>query len=241
MRLILMGIEYAGKRTLAVEISRWWAAQTGGEFHGPPHIAFHDHFTVPHVVHATGHGGHKELSEKQMLTLNPGLMEQYQRYQIVQKLTPGYVRMPDLFLIDWVYSDAVYAPMYYGYGGPGQYGERRTMARRQEAEVLTLMPDMVLVLMHAKPEEVRKRIREAKSPFPDRHQDTFFQESDTVTVLERFQRQYDDSLISSKFTLDTTDATVEETLGEFIDQVRQYITPEDRLRVLSNGGSLGRP
>ena len=241
MRLILTGIEYAGKRTLAVEISRWWAGQTGGEFRGPPDLAFHDHFTVPHVVHAMGHEDHKELSEKQMLALNPGLMEQYQRYQIVNKLTPGYVRMPDLFLIDWFYSDAVYAPLYYGYGGPGQYADRTIMARRQEAEALALMPDFVLVLMEATPEEIRKRIGEAKSPFPRRHKDTLFQEKDTEAVLERFQRQYDVSLFSRKFTLETTDATVDETLGEFIEQVRAYITPEDRLRVISYGGSLGRP
>ena len=29
MRLILTGIEYAGKRTLGIEMSRWWAKQTG--------------------------------------------------------------------------------------------------------------------------------------------------------------------------------------------------------------------
>ena len=54
MRLTLMGCEYAGKRTLGVEIARWWAEQTGSEFHEPPQMSFHDHFTVPHVVHAGG-------------------------------------------------------------------------------------------------------------------------------------------------------------------------------------------
>ena len=37
MRLILTGIEYAGKRTLGIEKSRWWPEQTGEEFLEPPH------------------------------------------------------------------------------------------------------------------------------------------------------------------------------------------------------------
>ena len=60
MRLILTGIEYAGKRTLGIEISRWWAQQTGEEFLEPPHFMFHDHFTLPHVVHTMGDEDHKE-------------------------------------------------------------------------------------------------------------------------------------------------------------------------------------
>ena len=60
MRLILTGIEYAGKRSLGIEISRWWADQTGEEFLEPPHLSFHDHFTLPHVVHTMGHEDHKE-------------------------------------------------------------------------------------------------------------------------------------------------------------------------------------
>ena len=228
-----MGIEYAGKRTLGIEISRWWAGQTGEEFLEPPHLAFHDHFTVPHVVHAMGHDHHKELSEKQMLALNPGLMEHYQRYQIFNKLTPGYTDMADLFLIDWYYSDAVYAPLYYGYGGPGQYADRRLMARSLDADVLSLMPDMVLVLMKASPEAIRRRVREAVSPFPGRHKDTLFDEKDTETVLERFEEEYERSLFSRKFVLDTTSATVKESLSEFMRQIKPFITADDRLRLLS--------
>ena len=69
MRLILTGIEYAGKRTLGIEISRWWAQQTGEEFLEPPHLAFHDHFTLPHVVHTMGHEDHKEKTEIELLSL----------------------------------------------------------------------------------------------------------------------------------------------------------------------------
>jgi hypothetical protein len=170
-----------------------------------------------------------------MLALNPGLMEHYQRYQIFNKLTPGYVEMADLFLIDWYYSDAVYAPLYYGYGGTGQYADRRLMARSLDADVLSLMPDMVLVLVKASPEVIRRRVIEARSPFPGRHKDTLFQAEDTETVLERFEEEYERTLFSRKFVLDTTSATAEESLSEFIRQIKPFITADDRLRLLSRG------
>ena len=238
MRLTLMGCEYAGKRTLGVEIARWWAEQTGSEFHESPQMSFHDHFTVPHVVHAGGHDDHKELSERQMLDLNPGLLEHYQRYQIGNKLHSGYVTGgPDLFLIDWFYADAVFAPLYYGYGGPGQYADRHVMARHMEAELLKTMPEMILVMMTASPEVIRQRKREGKSIFPGRHKATHFKGEDAELVLSKFQDEYDVSLIRHKFTLDTTSATVDETLQEFISGIKKFITPEDRLRVLAHKSS----
>ena len=238
MRLILMGVEYAGKHTLGVEISRWWAQQTGGEFKEPPDFAFHDHFTVPHVVHAMGHEDHRDLTEKQVLGMNPGLMEHYQRYQIFNKLTPGYIEMPDLFLLDWYYSDAVYAPLYYGYGGPGQYADRRRMARGLDRDVLSLMPDMVLVLMKASPDAIVTRIESGESPFPRRHTDTLFKARDAEVVLERFDEQYEESLIVRKFVIDTTVLTVEDSLLQFKANIVQYLTSEDRLRVLSHKAML---
>jgi hypothetical protein len=235
MRLLLIGCEYAGKHALGIEISRWWADQTGDEFLAPPHFAFHDHFTVPHVVHAMGHEHHKELSEQQMLTLNPHLLEHYQRYQIFNKLTPSYIEMPDLFVIDWYYADAVFAPLYWGYGGPGQYADRRILARHIDADVLKLMPDTVLVLIEAAPNVIRERMRDAgATPFPGRHKATHFKAEDAEIVIGRFQEEYDRSLIRRKFALDTTNATVDETLAEFIKGIKPFLTPEDLQRVLGN-------
>ncbi len=209
--------------------------QTGQEFLEPPHLAFHDHFTLPHVVHAMGHEDHKAQTEKDLLNASPGLQQLLQLYNIANKFNKGYTDMADLFLIDWYYSDAVYAPLYYGYGGPGQYADRRLMARGLDEDVLSLMPDMVLVLMKSSPEVIRRRVREAVSPFPGRHAATLFDEKDTETVLERFEGEYERSLIGRKFVLDTTSATVEESLNEFIRQIKPFITADDRLRLLNRG------
>jgi len=233
MRLILTGIEYAGKRTLGIEISRWWAMQTGEEFLEPPHLSFHDHFTLPHVVHAMGHEDHKAQTEKDLLNANPGLQQLLQLYNIGNKFNKGYTDMADLFLIDWYYSDAVYAPLYYGYGGPGQYADRRRIARSFDAQVNLHMPDMVLVLMKASPETIRRRVEGGESPFPARHAATLFQAKDAEVVLERFEEEYDGSLIPRKFVLDTTTASVEESLEEFKRQIKPFITSQDRLRLLT--------
>jgi hypothetical protein len=234
MRLLFIGCEWAGKHTLGIEVSRWWSEQTGESFLPPPHFSFHDHFVVPHVVHAMGHEHHKELSEKQMLTLNPGLLEHYQRYQIYNKLTPGYIDEPDLFLMDWYYGEAVYAPLYYGYGGPGEYADRRMLARWIDEDVLKLIPDTILVLIKASPEVIRERMAKGDSPFPGRHKDTYFRAEDAEQVLELFQEQYEVSLIRRKMEIDTTNASVDESLQEFISQVAHFVTDADRLRILTH-------
>ena len=44
MRLLLIGCEYAGKTTLAVEISRWMIEVTGLKL-----VRWHNHFVVPRL------------------------------------------------------------------------------------------------------------------------------------------------------------------------------------------------
>ena len=58
-----------------------------------------------------------------------------------------------------------------------------------------------------------------------------FQEKDIEFVLDRFQEEFDNSLIRQRFALNTTSATVEESLQEFVQKVDPYITQQDRLRM----------
>ncbi len=235
MRLLVIGSEYAGKHTLGLEIDKWWCGQTGQEFRPPPSFAFHDHFVLPHIVHSEGHEHHKALSEQQMLTLNPHLLEHYQRYQIFNKLTRGYRAMRDLFLMDFYYGDAVYAPLYYGYGKPGMYGDRRVVARVLDREVDEIYPDMVLVLVKADPDVIRERAANMdKTPFPGRHAATYFKSEDAEIVLDRFAEEFGRSLIRQKFEIDTTDVPVEESLSDFVRQMKPFITSEDFQRVLGH-------
>ncbi len=233
MNLILIGCEWAGKRTLGIEIAKWWCERTGDEFHPPPGIHFHDHFTVPHVVHPQGHEDHRERSEKDILKLNPGLLEHFQRYQIAYHFGRGFVSSGNHWNIDWYYGDAVYAPYYWGYGRPGEYADRREMRKHHDEDVMEVMPDCILVLVKATPEAIRQRKREGKSPFPERHAATMFRERDAPYILGRFQEEFENSLIRQRFSIDTTHATPEESLQEFTAKVGPYLTPGDRDRMAS--------
>ncbi len=230
MKLILIGSEYSGKRTLGREIWRWWAEQTGGEFSPLPHTAYHDHFTVPNVVHAVGHENHKEESEKNILKMNPGLLEHFQRFQIEYHFGHGFVNEPDHWMIDFYYADAVFAPLYYGYGRHGEYGDRREGRKHWDDEVMRLMPDAILVLLKASPDVIRKRFHEVEHPT------SLFQEKDIEHVLDRFQEEFDNSRIHQRFSINTSESTVEESLAEFIDKVDPYIIAADRERMEKKQG-----
>jgi len=59
------------------------------------------------------------------------------------------------------------------------------------------------------------------------------QEKDVDLVLDRFREEYNNSLIYRRFTLDTTDATPEESLQAFLRQIWPHLSQGDRLRMLS--------
>jgi hypothetical protein len=60
------------------------------------------------------------------------------------------------------------------------------------------------------------------------------QEKDIEYVLQRFEEEFQGTLIRRTFVLDTTTATVEETLAEFVEQIELYLTDADRLRMLAH-------
>ena len=57
--------------------------------------------------------------------------------------------------------------------------------------------------------------------------------ADIGHILAAFEEQYESSLIRNKFALDTSEATVEQTLGQFVEQVEPFLADTDRLRMLT--------
>ena len=213
MRLIIIGCEYAGKTTLAEGITRW-VAQTMGVTQD-----WHDHFVMPF-----DEGKGRAIEQGDM---RPTLLEAHMRYMIDYH-SGGFSANTDHWLIDWYYGDAVYAPLYYGYGGRGEYADRRAMARSYDAKVKQMAPDTVLVLMKASAEVIRRRMREnprSRNPF---------KAQDVELVLERFEEEYGNSLIQRRFTLNTTDASAAEVLDEFLAKMEPHLTSTDRLRIMSH-------
>lgn len=192
---------------------------------GPPTplgMTPHDHFTLPWVGHRD------EIPEEdfeKFMALGPALKEMFQRYQFAYHLSLILYRDSDHILVGFHIEDAVYAPLYYGYGGPGEYGDRASLARHTEAEILEKAPDTVLVLVKAGAEVIADRMRK------DPHRRGVLKEKDIEFVLERFEYHYAHSLLRYKFTLDTSKATVAETTQQFVDDMEPHLGQADRMRI----------
>ena len=257
MRLIMIGSEYAGKTTLAKEISKWMIDSMGLTM-----AVWHDHYVVPHSMSSsTGVGGHlvvfkpgaqapdvpygayvvkeedtedpeAEEREREVLALKPWLLEQLQRHMIWRHLHQSMADEDDYLTINFYYADAVYAPLYYGYGEPGSFADRTRRARAWDAQLLKMAPDTVLVHVKASAEIIRRRM--SQSPQPR----CILKEEDVERVLDRFLQEYEDSLIFRRITVDTTSASVEESLQEFLDSMWPHLSEVDRLRMLSRRKAL---
>ena len=237
MLLIMIGCEYAGKATLAVQLSNWMMVTMG-----LPRVRWHAHFELWHanrdiVVPAPEHpsGPDKEDIEE-LLALSPGLRERLQRHMIWRHLYPDmYRETGDCLMISFYYAEAVYAPLYYGYGEPGTAADRRRRARAWDAEIMLNAPDTVLILLRASREAIVERMRDNPRPGCP------LREEDVPLVLERFEEEYTNSLILRRFALDTTDTSPAGTLVAFLRYMKPYLSLVDHLRVasrnaLSQGG-----
>ncbi len=212
MRLILIGAEYAGKTTLANAITAWLKQTTGGG------RTFHDHFTIPPSELP-------EAEQEEFLRMSPELQAMYQRYSNEYHLLPSFYADPDHMLVGFHIEEAVYAPLYYSYGDSDDFS---AAARAMEQRILEQAPDTVLILLKASPEEIAKRMRET----PHKHQ--VLQEKDIKHVLQRFEEEYEQSLLDRKFLLDSTSAQLEDTLAEFVARIDPFLSQSDRLRMMTH-------
>ena len=236
MQLILTGCGYSGKTTLAVEISRWMIREMG-----VPFVRWHNHFVVPRldqhlIVEADAGSGalpgkqaedlNVTKDEEQIMTLRPSVLEQLQRHNVWRHLHPdAFGPHEDNLMVDFYYADAVYAPLYYGYGEPGSFSDRRRRAREWDHQLLVQAPDAVLVLVEASPSAIRERMAAARRPRE------VLQPRDVKTVLRGFRKEYDDSLLRRRFALDTTGSSPGETMDEFLRLMRSHLSEWDLLRM----------
>ncbi len=213
----------AGRETATMVVPnclmQWAQEALGGTSH------FHDHFSVPS----------SELSpeaRESVLAVHPQFLEMFQRYSLTYHLSDSFYSNHDHNLMGFVIEEAVYAPLYYGYGGPDSgapkrspEGQRTGMARRFEGEMLAKAPGTVLVLLKAGPEVIRRRMQEAP------HEHPIVREPDVEHVLARFEEEFEASLIQRRIVLDTSTATVEESLAELLERYQPFMSRDDRLRM----------
>ena len=212
MRLILIGAEYAGKTTLANAITAWLKETTGGG------RTFHDHFTIPPAELP-------EAEEQEFLRMSPELQAMYQRYSQEYHLLPSFYADSDHMLVGFHIEEAVFAPLYYSYGDSDDFS---AAARAMEHRIIKQAPDTVLILLKASPDVIAKRMRETP------HKHLVLKEQDIEHVLQRFEEEYEQSLLDRKFVLDSTSATVAETLAEFAARIDPFLSQSDRLRMMTH-------
>ncbi len=225
MQAILAGCEYSGTTTLACAIREWMETALGVK-----NLLIHDHWKLPHT---SGHPfideGHlpTEEEQEQLLNLSPKLKEMIQRHSLVYHTPIGDAA--DLLLIGYVFDEAVYGPLYWGYGGADEAVDRSVYGRYLEHRFLTASPDVLLVHLTARPGVIAERMTR------DPHPNGLLEETDIEHVLERFAEEVSNSLIRKRVVLDTSDVSIEETLEQFVQGIDRFLTVEDRIRMLMRG------
>jgi hypothetical protein len=213
----LVGCEYVGTSTLIQEIGGWVERAMGGK------MGIHDHWKAPQLSHAE----HTKEENEGFLALSANLRESFQRYHMEYHLSPSFYHDADHTMVGFHIDEAVYAPLYYGYGESGEYGDRESAARSTEASLLEIARDTVLILLKASPEAIRARMK------ADPHTHALVKDGDVEDVLAAFEDQHTRSMLRKKIVIDNTDQTVAESLAEFVTQMQPFLTHEDRSRILT--------
>ena len=224
MKLVIIGTEYSGCTSLAIGIEKWAAGLLGPSIpEGAP--VFHDHFKIPEI-------GHSLLTDKEYQefdSLSPNIKEMFQRFMIKYHINSTLYEYPDHIMVGFHIEEAVYAPIYYGYG---DNGARSNWARSVEREMIEKSSETVLVLVTASTGTIEQRME--TSPHPR----GLPKKQDIVKVTNRFKEEFDASLFLYKFMLDTTNKTPETTLKDFTNQIQPYFTDSDRMRILTRKSLL---
>lgn len=224
MRLILVGCEYSGTSTLAYRLREWIQTVIGGNVN-----LIHDHFKLPYTfVHMDNYTPVPEITGdevKQFLALSPRIMDTVQRHNCVyhSKAMKG---MEDKIIVGMHIDEMVYGPHYFNYGQAGTGGDRRAFGLGIERTILAEAPDTILVLVKASPEVIAKRMK--ANPHPH----GVVKEKDIPLILGRFDEEFGHSIIRKKVVLDTSTATVEETVHDFVRKVEALMSDNDRRRIL---------
>ena len=225
MKLILIGCEYSGTTTLALAVNDWMRETTGTGFR-----IIHDHWKIPHTSgHLPNDTSHflTEEEQSQVLALSPKLKEMHQRHSLYYHTPHGATDSNNL-IIGYNFDDRIYGPLYFEYGRPTDPEDRRVVGPQVEKTMLGHAPETVLVLVKASPDVIRRRME--KSP----HENGVLRAEDIELVIDRFDEEYKYSLISTKFTLDTSAVSAEGTLAEFAHKVRSHLSEVDRSRLLAH-------
>ena len=214
MFLILIGCEYAGTTTLAEAFNRRLEQKTGCQID-----LIHDRWKLPDTK---PHG--PELSKAEIATyqeMSPRLTEVVQRHCLFYH-TPGQAGIEEDFLaIGMHLEEKIYAPIYHGYGGRDEQGDREYIATMIEQRIVRFIPRPVLVLVQADPDVIRRRMLQAPHPYP------LVPDADVEKVSRRFEEEFSRSLLYRRITIDTSNAKAAESAEELLERMTPHLNAVD--------------
>src|SRR5579862_5652129 len=129
MRLLIIGCEYVGARTLSVAI-RQWAHEIGNIELGSIHAHWKIPYTIPHYPATM-----TEEEYKEVLGLSKRIIEANQRHSLYYH-SPAAPADWDQLLVGYYIEDTIYAELYYHYGGPAQAGDRAVHSKDLEGRLM---------------------------------------------------------------------------------------------------------
>ena len=88
----------------------------------------------------------------------------------------------------------------------------------------------MLALLKAEPEVICQRMLDNPNTAEGEPTRGVVQDEDVEHVLQRFEEEFEWSMIGNKIVLDTTAATVAETVAEFLEKLEPYLSESDLRR-----------
>ena len=220
MQLILAGCEYAGTTTFAHAIDDWMAAKMGARF-----SLIHDHWKIPHT---SGHPDDTTPEEQSwLLEATPKIKEMHQRHSLYYHVQPSSFIADDHMMIGAQIEDAVYGPMYFGYGQKGSAHDRELVMHQVERTILQFTTRTVLVHVTADTDVIRQRMND------DPHENQVIGEADIEAVKSRFSDLVKFSLLGRKIAVDNS-GSMDDTMAEFVRKIEPHLTDIDRTRILAH-------
>lgn len=201
MRVIVIGTEYTGKTTLVQDIQKW------GMDRGIRHH-MDDHFSIPDQQTLENPADQKAMTE-----LPSAIKERFQRFQIAYHVRLVH-KYQHVLLTGFHIEEMVYGQRYY-------YPDLVRPVENPQAWEHDMPSDMILVLLRARPEVIKQRMKDDPHDFP------IVPESDIEEVQAAFCEEFRKSFFKQKFQIDTSTLTRYSLLNDFLRMSYPYLNAAD--------------
>ena len=220
MRLLLAGCEYSGTSTVAHAIDDWMSENMGTRF-----SLIHAHWKIPHT---SGHPDNTTSEEQEwLLAATPKFKEMHQRHSLYYHVQANTFNQHDGMMVGGHIEEAVYAPMFFGYGGKNYNFDRELVMHQVEKTILYFTNDTVVVHITADSDVIKQRMKD------DPHENGIVQPDDVDKIKTRFEELVNWSLLGHKISIDNSGALVD-TMAQFLDKIEPHLTDSDRSRILAH-------